>query len=675
VGSRPWYQKVRDNTKLDSEELSRTLFFSADPIRIESIFSRLERYDLREKEKEDLVKIDHLGIQESSEKIIGIPPRFKKGVMELLFHPMASHQWKECKRKLGTLFPHEVNSGFLWEWERGNETQPIFLPAVMTMAGLKKIGDFNPLRAVRPMPSISFPRVKKDKTRRIVSPPIHPVIRTIYPEIAVIDGGVDTLVPFLDGWVSNLDLTPEPPDPGYLEHGTAVCGAVLYGPCDGELKEPKLKVKSFRVFPAPREFGLDLDLYRILDWLERIITDPANRNIHVYVLSFGPNIPVEDNEVNRFTATLDQLAYQYDVLFIVAAGNEGLLDDPFNRIQPPSDIVNGVGVGAYSYGRAGSIFPTPYSCVGPGRPGSTIKPDVCGFGGSDDYPFHVLLAGTDGEVAEEQGTSFAAPVVASVAGNLLYRASEPEIITPQITKAIMIHHAKPFAGTGLAQYGWGALCADPEDLMHCSGNEVKVLYNGVIDLTRWFRLSLPFPEDLDYEDPIHFEWTLVYACDVCPAMPDDYTLAGTELIFRPNLYKFRYSKGDRFEIVDELDKPDRAMELIAAGWKKSLHPASKNYKREQELREQGKWDTVLRGKKRVNRGDVKSPALDLHALGRGDWDNRGGPGRINYAAVVSVKVADRKVRLYDQVRSQIPELVPVRLRTRARRRINTGLSV
>lgn len=672
VGSRPWKQQGRDGIALETPELARRLFFCADPLRIEATFSRLENPSrLIDKEKGDFIKIDHLGLQAASDRLIGFQPKFTRGAVELVFHPMEEHEWKECKRKLSRLFPQSADLSFLWTWQRGSETQLKFLPARLSRQQVENIGGFNPLRAVRPMPSISFPRINKAKTSQILRPPVSPILRAIYPEIAIVDGGVDPQIPHLKGWVSNIDVTPEPVAREFLEHGTAVCGAALYGSYDAakEPEEPKLKVRSFRVFPVPKEFGIDLDLYRVLDWLEEIVTDPQNSRIHVYVLSFGPNMPVEDDEVNRFTSVLDALAYQHDVLFVIAAGNEGSLNDPFNRIQPPADVVNGIGVGAYSYTSARRVYPAPYCCIGPGRPGSMVKPDVSAFGGSDDCPFHVLLAGTDGEIAEEQGTSFAAPVVASIAGNLLHRASAPEIITPQITKAILIHHAKPFPKLDRAKYGWGALCQSPEELMQCTANEVKVLYNGVVDLTRWVRLQLPFPEDLDYSGKVQFEWTLVYACEVRAATPDDYTLAGTEIIFRPNETRFNFNKDGKNVTVDKLADPDRATQLMSDGWRKSLHPASTSYKKEQEHREQGKWDTVLRGKKKVDRDNVRSPVLDVHAIGRGDWDHRGGPGRINYAAVVSVRVSDPNIPLYTLVRVQLPQLVPVQLRARARQRI------
>ena len=502
----------------------------------------------------------------------------------------------------------------------------------------------------------------------IVYPPPGPAVRAVYPEIGIIDGGVDDKIPHLRGWVSNVDKTPEAADDFFLEHGTAVCGAALYGSCDPQKDpvQPRLKAKSFRVFPVPKNSGWDLDLYQILDWLEDIVRDPANSHIQVYTLCFGPGMPVEDDEVNRFTATLDRLAYEYDVLFLVAAGNSGEMQYPFSRIQPPSDLVNGLGVGAFTY-VDGSPRPTTYCCVGPGRPGSQVKPDICGFGGSIEYPFYVLLAGTNGEVAAEQGTSYATPSVASIAGNLFYRTSEPSVITPQTTKALIIHHASVSRDFDKAMYGWGAMTHLPDELMECARNEVKVLYNGVIDLTRWVRLQLPFHDVLEYDGRAYFAWTIVYACDVRMETPDDYTLGGIEIRFRPHMHKFSYSKDKKHRTADQ--HTEAAQVFLRDGWKQSAHPKTKRYRREQQLREDGKWDTVSRGDVCVNGNNINSPVLDVHAIGRGDWDNRGGPGRINYAAVVSVRVGDPEVNLYERVRVAMPQLVPVRLRARARRRV------
>jgi hypothetical protein len=671
VGSRPWHQAGRDDKHFDEAKLARMIFFQADPIAIESTYKRLEKGQVEKNERGDFVKVDSIGLQRAEDRLIGFPRGARKDVLaELIFHPMRARDWNECRTILNSLTNgRRRTSPFLWEWKRGEDLEPTFLPATLTDDEIRLLGDFNPIRAARPMPSISIPRVNRDRTKPIGKGAIRPIVRSVYPRIGIVDGGADTALPQLNGWVSNVDLTSEPPDESFMEHGTAVCGAALYGPIDPEigLEPPKHKVKSFRVFPVPLEMGLNLDLYRVLDWIEEIVRDPSNKDIRIYSLSFGPDTPIDDQEVDRFTVTLDQLAYEYDVLFLVAAGNDGDLQYPSSRIQPPSDMVNGLGVGSFTYVDEREPCPASYSCVGPGRPGSQVKPDVSAFGGSTDYPFYVLLPNAESQVAANQGTSFSTPCVASVAANLLHRASEPTLVAPQTAKALIIHHAQPFFGLNRREHGWGALRAIPESLMECSGNEVKVLYNGILNLTQWHRLRLPFPDDLEFHGKIHFEWTFVYASGVRIETPDDYTLAGLEVTFRSHFHRFGYSKDGKSVKLD--DRSDRAFELEEEGWRKSGHPLSCSYEKEEELREKGKWDTVLKGNVSLQQAKVYSPVLDVHALGRGEWEYRGGPGRINYAAVVTVRADSPRIRLYERVRSAMRDLVPIDLRVRVRRQI------
>ncbi|MBI5250754.1 MAG: S8 family peptidase [Desulfomonile tiedjei] len=671
VGSRPWHQSFRDEIALNEEKPARLLFFTASRMSIEDSFNRLERAKgLTEAEKADFMKVDGLGLQVSADRLINLTS-FKKGIVELIFHPLDGKAWKECQKKLAVIEDEIKGSEFYWVWKRGDYPEPIFVPAKLGRRTVERLGSFNPLRAARPMPSISFPRIRKTRGAKLQEMPPKPVMRSVYPEIGVLDGGADISCQPLRGWVTNEDVTSASERDEYLEHGTAVCGAALFGSLDSEdaPQAPKFKIKSFRVIPPTDP----LALYRALDCVRSIVESDANRYIHVYVMSFGPDIAIGDEEIDRFTVTLDQLAYRENVLFFVAVGNEGDQAHPCNRIQPPSDLVNGVGVGAFTYRGHREVVPADYSCIGPGRPGSIIKPDLSAFGGSESHPFGVITAGEDdAEVIPWYGTSFSAPVAASVAGNLLYRSSDPGVMSPQTAKALMIHHVKPFKGESTCKHGRGPLLSAAEDLMACAQNEVKTLYNGEIELTQCMRLGLPFPDGLDYDGRIQFQWTVVYSCGVCPNTPDDYTLAGMDLVFRPNATLYRYywgsSERNQYEDVDERINPERASQLRSEGWRRGGNPASLTFKKEHQLREEGKWETVIIGRRATRANNVYRPSLDLHAIPRGDWEHAG-PGYLSYAAVVSVKVSDKSVELYQRVREQISQLVPVRLRAQARSRI------
>lgn len=674
VGSRPWWQTDRDGIDLTKPMLGRSLFFCTDQKQIEYTRKRLvQGTGLNQSEQDDFVKIDSVFLPAGSDRLINIDQEFESGVVELLFHPMTAREWRECEEKMEALCNSDRANNILWGRRRGGGDQPYFVPAVISSETIQNLSGFNPLRAARPMPGVSFPRVRRDTTNQAGNPPGTGVLReTGFPEIGVFDGGVDDSVPHLTPWVEGVDLTPEEPEEFSIEHGTAVCGAVLYGSClpNRNLDPPKMKVRSFRVFPTPKIEDIDLELYQILDWIEDTVTNEQYRHIKAFVLSFGPDIPVEDQEVNLFTTTLDRLAMEHDVLFIVAAGNTGQLHPPLNRLQPPADIVNGLGVGAYSYEERLRIIPALYSSVGPGRPGSSIKPDICGFGGSDSDPFYVLLPGSDGQIAGTQGTSFAAPFIGSTAGALLYRANMPEALPPQMVKALIIHNASRPKGWDPNSYGWGALVATPDQIASCTGNEVTVLYNGIMSFGNWMRLQVPFPDDLDFGGQVYFNWTFTYASGISPGTPDDYTLAGAEIHFRPNASNFGFSKKDEnYVFVNVKQEQAKVNELQNDGWKQSAHPRAKNPKREQELRELGKWDTVVRGQKRQARKDVESPVLDVHALARAEWETSKGPDVINYAAVITVRATDPQVQLYQRIRQTMPMLVPVELRARARRRV------
>ena len=204
--------------------------------------------------------------------------------------------------------------------------------------------------------------------------------------------------------------------------------------------------------------------------------------------------------------------------------------------------------------------------------------------------------------------------------------------------------------------------------MTCAINEVKVLYNGSIDFTRCVRLELPFPNNLNYNGYVDFEWTLAYACGICPATPDEYTFAGCQMYFRPNIKKYRFAHDSWPRPRLAIEDSEEAAILESNGWKKSRYPITKNLKREQTLRREGKWDTIIKNNITMRANNIISPVLDIHALARADWATSG-PGRITYAAVVSVRVDSPFIRLYERIREQMPHLVPIRLRAQARRRV------
>src|SRR5437870_10972742 len=156
---------------------------------------------------------------------------------------------------------------------------------------------------------------------------------------------------------------------------------MLYGPLNDRdaktpLSAPAVSVVSIRALPTSNP--ADIDLYESIDVIEAAV--PARKDIKVFNVSFGPRGPILDDMISRFTFALDLLAVGHKVAFCVAVGNDGDAGSGLNRIQAPADLVNGLGVGAYTEGKNGKVH-APYSCQGPGRECAKLKPDVVAFGG------------------------------------------------------------------------------------------------------------------------------------------------------------------------------------------------------------------------------------------------------------------------------------------------------
>jgi len=176
--------------------------------------------------------------------------------------------------------------------------------------------------------------------------------------------------------IFNLARTGTPPAIDGIAHGTAVAGALLYGPLNDydtskPLPTPSVSVVSIRALPTSNP--TDMDLYESIDVIEAAV--PSRKDIKVFNISFGPRGPILDDTISRFTFALDLLAVTHKSAFIVAVGNDGAAGPGMNRIQAPADLVNGLGVGAFTERKNGKVH-APYSCQGPGRECGKLKPDV-----------------------------------------------------------------------------------------------------------------------------------------------------------------------------------------------------------------------------------------------------------------------------------------------------------
>ncbi|MFR9806375.1 S8 family peptidase [Pseudonocardia sp. RS010] len=539
-----------------------------------------------------------------------------------------------------------------------------FVPVRLHEDELEAVAAFNPLRSLRRMPRIRpVPAFGlRSATRVNTSPPPPPDPSA--PEVLVFDAGVDGSSPLFSGAVSTEDLTSKTPAPGCLHHGSAVTAAILFGEVapGQQLDQPKAQVRHFRAIP-----GHDTDVSELYWLLDRIKEKVEDSNAGIVNLSLGPEVAVEDEEPHRWTAVLDELAYERDVLFVSAAGNNGESDQALglNRVQVPGDMVNGLTIGACDTSEHAEEWTRPaYSAVGPGRAGLRISPSVVAFGGSDENPFNRMYS--DGRITYDCGTSYSAPLVVH---NLAKLATELGDRSNAATlRAFAAHFAEPHSVLPKLEVGHGRIHSNFAGNLDCAANEVTVLYQGVIESGEVIAYQLPVPEQLD-RGKVQIRWTLSYLSPTDPTEAAEYTKIGLESTLRPHaaMYSFRDPEDAKTQRkVDILNDQAEVAELLKIGWRQSQNPVSRSKgsrATEASLRADGKWETLACLNDSMLAKSLWRPRLDISQISReGGTLARDSAPPLEFALLVTVR-SQAGLPVYTQTLSEFPILAALPVAT------------
>lgn len=539
-----------------------------------------------------------------------------------------------------------------------------FSPVTLDAEQARVLGRFNPLRALRPMPTIRpRPRFGARSVGRL-QPPADPTPQASTMTVAVFDGGVDhadeALFP-----VVRATLTGEPPQADDLEHGTGVTGAVLYGLTNttGSAPSPPLPVHSYRVLPVAGD-PTDLYAYWLLDRIVETVRTHGHRLVN---LSIGPEVAVEeDQEPNRWTSELDMLAWDQDVLFVTAAGNSGEADRAtgLHRVQSPADMANGLGIGACDCPSPDAPWTrASYSSTGPGRSGNWNQPSAVTFGGTDDRPFP-LLAG-DGTMHDSAcGTSFAAPLATHALAGL--GAALPRT-TASVLRGFSVHFAErhPHHKKMLSEVGHGRLPLSFAAHLECTPDEVHVLFVDTVERDQTLGYQLPLPTELPGD--IGLRLTLAFASPVEPTQPTEYTQAALGLVLRPHQRNFRFypPAGSTARATEHDLVSVDARTLLAAGWRQGQEPvtfpltpagAGAN---ENQLRESGKWETVRHHRATLRRDKTFEPRLEVSYVARRAGGLDMSPSEVPFALLVTAVDTSRSGVLYDRATARFAALQPL----------------
>jgi hypothetical protein len=502
-----------------------------------------------------------------------------------------------------------------------------FIPVTVAREAAVDLARFSFLRVARSMPRLRSLRpamvVRSRRTPSVELPTNGPVDPEL--QVAIFDGGVEASSP-LAPWVSShAGPTVGTPDEDDLDHGFEVTGALLFGELggNGDVPVPYSHVDHYQVLDD--KSGDDPD--ELYDVLQRIRDVLATRDYEFVNLSIGPCLPIEDDDVHLWTVALDELLSDGSTLLTAAVGNWGDLDRSSGnaRIQPPSDCVNALGVGA-----ADSMSSTwdraEYSCVGPGRSPGLVKPDVLAFGGSSLEPFFALHRDRPGRTVGLQGTSYAAPLALRTA--LGARALLGPRVSPLALKALLVHSAEA-GDLDREDVGWGRIPVELEDLVVCQPGRVRVLYQGWLEPRRYLRASVPMPAR-ELRGLVTITATITYAAPIDPAHSGAYTRAGLDVIFRPHSGRIAVERG------------------ATVAQSSPFFQASQYSEEDERRRDAHKWETVLSRSRRMRGSSLQAPAFDIHYNARYAGADAPSANRVRYAAVITVD-APREPEIYNEI--------------------------
>jgi len=656
IGSRIWKSKESSEEKSEKEETFGKMFFvrATEPALINFQKKLYQSESSHSKDFAlDIRRLSEINLLSSEEQVVGFDDQWKEGYLEAVIHPLELDSDIALERVKKILKTQKANLD-TFRFKRYGEGVTFFSVYGNNQI-VSSLTGFNALRTMHPLLQRDLP----DLTRgtMVKGLPLPPVFTTKPKvKVGIIDGGVRPGNKYLDNYVEIIDSVLNPSVEAGLEHGSQVTSAALYGPLNeykntDQLPEPIVSAKSFRVIESNPLAALDPDKYRnmydIIDSIEKIV--PAHKDLNVYNLSLGPRGPIYDDHITRFTFSLDLLSKEYNVLFCVAVGNDGKMKD-YNRIQAPSDMVNGLAIGAYTV-VDGKKARADYSCIGPGREGNKLKPDLLEFGGCERKPIQLIASQNDSR-SYTSGTSFASPIISSVAAQLI--GNSKGNIDALIARGLLIHSAFVANAAHSVEVGHGLLPENVANIVTCPDKSYTLIYQGEVEPGKYVQFDIPWING-EITESVKFKWTTVVLTNIDCQSPDDYTTSSIETTFYLNsqLYNFSSPRGSRKKQTKKLDVVANAAEvsdLLSNGWTQSEFPATDSgenpFKQEYELRKDLKWDSVDCRSKGKRGSSVKSPMFLVHAMNRGKRNNK---GKVKFALILTVEAPRAKVDMYSRI--------------------------
>lgn len=534
-------------------------------------------------------------------------------------------------------------------------------------------------------------------------------------KVCVLDSGVNSNHPLLRSAFGEAESFVDGQGPeDDAGHGTAVAGIVLYGNLEECLAtshwKPEVWLYSGKVMmKAPDADDAVFDTKTIEQSLDNAVAHFAGElGCRIFNVSLGNEYaPYDGRHIQGIAYTLDRLAREYNVLFVVSAGNfrgtetlpradwraeypEYLLADE-SRIIDPAPALNVLTVGSLAnhtatadeqrhgdheineLSPAAEDQPSPFTRHGPSLKGA-FKPELMAHGGNLASPMqrqgqqwrkierrlgvltpnHNFLGST--LLKDISGTSFAAPYITHLAGRLLNLYPNA---SANLLRAVLVNHADlPDACRAafpeeLHEHirdvaGYGKVNADT--LFRSADYEVVLLAEDTIlnDSHQFYELPLPESFLRSNRATRQLRVTLAY----CPPVRT------TRVDYVATKISYRLVKGASLEKVQRHFKQELKKEVDTIA---DASPA--NRKITSQEREKGTVQSSIWEFRQLSPNDKWFVVVTRQDK---DWGALLCKESEDYALVVTVSDrGNQEVQLYAQIQTRIREQARVRARVGA----------
>jgi hypothetical protein len=367
------------------------------------------------------------------------------------------------------------------------------------------------------------------------------------PLIGIVDSGINNAHPVLQGIVT--ERLSVPASLGVNDeygHGSKVCAIAAYGnirEClDRQDFQPHARLASGKIINDAGGFD---DRTLVPSQIDAVVRGLHRAGCRIFNISLGDlQSKYADGKVGLWTAVLDLLARELNILFVVSCGNyyhapeNGDAEDHLvgyprylategSRILEPAPAANVLTVGAIAHSAAvrdptaGDVGlrpiaeigePAPFTRAGPGVKGA-IKPELCDDGGNMVYDgltqtiahhpesevFTVFHRYLERLFTTGRGTSYAAPLVAHKAAIVLraFPAASANLLRALLVNSAYIprqaiERLRPLGGDAVTRVcGYGV--ADPITAATSDTNRVVLYADAQIGMDKFYVYEVPIP--------------------------------------------------------------------------------------------------------------------------------------------------------------------------------------